>query len=151
MKQEEIIYTLGTSDRSIHEFMGILRECGIKRVIDVRRFPTSKFQHFKREILARELENTGYSYDYFGDRLGGYRNGGYKNYMKTDTFDISLKEVESIARKDPVVIMCAERLPWRCHRRFIGAELQERGWNVVHILEKNKTWESKEQLDLLNG
>lgn len=151
MKREKVVCTLGTSDRTIEQFVDLLRAYGIKRVIDVRRFPTSKFDHFKRENLAKQLEWAGCSYDFFGDRLGGYRNGGYENYMKTDLFRKTLSEVERLARREPALILCAERLPWRCHRRFIAGELRERGWKIIHILEKGKTWEPREQLDLLKG
>ena len=151
MKEEKSIYTIGTSNRSIEDFMEILKTYGIKCVIDVRRFPTSKFKHFKRENLANQLESSGYHYDHLGEHLGGYRSGGYENYMKTDPFQKTLDRVEKMAEKESSVIVCAERLPWRCHRRFIAHELVKRGLKVVHILEKNKIWEPKEQLDLLKG
>jgi uncharacterized protein (DUF488 family) len=149
MKKERVLYTLGTSDRSIGEFVDLLRWYEIKQVVDVRRFPTSKFVHFKKENLMSTLDSSGFQYMYLGDPLGGYRNGGYKSYMETDSFQKALRRVEQMAEKESSAIVCAERLPWRCHRRFIAIELEERGWKIIHILEGNKTWEPKEQLDFL--
>lgn len=151
MENEKIIYTVGTSNRSIQEFLEVLTTFGIQRVVDVRRFPISRFDHFTRENVSLELEQAGLEYDFFGDSLGGYRSGGYRGYMETDTFQDALSEVEELGEKERLVILCAEKLPWRCHRRFIGTALQEREWKVIHILEKDKTWKSEEQLDLLNG
>ncbi|UCE19432.1 MAG: DUF488 domain-containing protein [Gemmatimonadota bacterium] len=146
---EKSIYTLGTSDRSIKEFLDVLREYEIQRVIDVRRFPTSKFAHFKKENLLSMLESKGFLYSYSGDTLGGYRAGGYKSYMETDPFQKALDRVERMAETESSVIVCAERLPWRCHRRFIADRLRARGRSVIHIIEANKTWEPEEQLDFL--
>lgn len=151
MKQEQVIYTLGTSDRNMEEFVDILKANGIKRVVDVRRFPTSKFDHFKKENMEKALDQAGLSYDLLGEELGGFRRGGYEGYIRTDAFRRAMNEVEGLAKKGCIVIVCAERLPWRCHRRFIGDELTRRGWSIIHIIEKNKTWEPKKQLDLLKS
>ena len=149
MKKERIVYTLGTSDRSIEGFVDLLREYEIKRVIDVRRFPTSKFIHFKNENLMSTLESSGFQYNYLGEDLGGYRNGGYKSYMETGPFRKALHQLEQMAGKESSAIVCAERLPWRCHRRFIADQLTARGWKVIHIIEENTIWEPKGQLDFL--
>ena len=148
---KKTIYTIGTSNRSLIDFLEILHSFGIKCVIDVRRFPTSRFAHFKKNNLSVKLEQAGFSYVYYGDRLGGFRDGGYKSHMKTDVFLEALGDIERLAGKEPTVLLCAEKLPWRCHRRFIGAALEEREWEVIHILEKGKTWQPEEQLDLLGS
>jgi len=85
----DLIYTLGSSTRTKEEFLRLLQHFGIRKVADVRRFPTSRFQHFQQ----------------------------------------------------PTAILCAERFPWKCHRRFIGVELARRGWRVVHIIDEERTWE----------
>ena len=151
MIEEKTIYTLGTSNRAPEEFVGLLKTYEIQRIIDVRRFPTSMFDHFKKGNLISMLESRGFQYTYQGDKLGGYRNGGYKSYMETDPFQKALARVERMAEKEPSAIVCAERLPWRCHRRFIANELEKRGWKIVHILEGEKIWEPRKQLDLLKG
>jgi len=136
----EVIYTLGTSDRTPDEFLGLLESLGIEAVVDVRRFPTSRFDHFKRDELSRLLEGRGFSYIYLGQELGGYRSQGYRAYLETEEFRHGLERVEELARGRMVVILCAERLPWRCHRRFIGQELERDGFRVEHIIDEKRGW-----------
>jgi len=83
MASDEVIYTLGTSDRTAEEFLALLGRLGVELVVDVRRFPTSRFVHFKREELKRLLEGGGVSYIYLGEELGGYRRKGYEAYVGT--------------------------------------------------------------------
>jgi uncharacterized protein (DUF488 family) len=139
----KIIYSLGTSNRGVDEFVKLLRSYVIEMVVDVRSFPTSKFQHFKRETLLQSLAEQGFGYYYLGKELGGYRKGGYEVYTQTLEYLVGLELLERMASRCRCAILCAERLPWRCHRRFIGRSLQERDWKVVHILEEEKTWEEK--------
>lgn len=137
------IYTLGTANRSIEEFLDILKFYQIQTVIDVRRFPTSKwFVHFKKENLARILKEAKIEYLHF-EKLGGFRAGGYKEYTKTKEFKEALKELINIAKNKNLVIFCAERLPWKCHRAYIGRELEKQKIEVIHIIEKAKTWQPK--------
>jgi len=140
---KKTIYTIGSSTRNAEEFLEILKHYGIRCLIDVRSFPTSKFEHFKRERLKDLVERKGMGYIYLGKELGGYRRGGYEAYMKTDDYLKGIERSEEIGEKNSSAIMCAERLPWRCHRRFISQSLKERKWEVVHILEKDKTWQGK--------
>jgi len=128
------IYTLGTSTRSLEEFISVLRENGIEVAVDVRRFPRSRFPHFEGEALAHELPKEGIEYVWMGKELGGYRKGGYPAYMETQAFQEGLRRLEDMATKKRVAIFCAERIPWRCHRRFISRRLEERGWEVVHLI-----------------
>ncbi len=74
---KRIIYTLGTDRRTEEDFIEILNAYGIELLIDVRRFPTSKFQHFRREDLERLLKANKIGYIFMGNELGGYRKGGY--------------------------------------------------------------------------
>ena len=138
-----IIYTTGTSNREIEEFIELLNAYGIKILIDVRRFPTSKFEWFKNENLANTLAEQDIRYSFLGAELGGYRKGGYKAYTETENYRMGLEKIEALASNDKVVVMCSERLPWKCHRRFIGKSLQDRGWEVIHIIEKEKIWKPK--------
>ncbi len=140
------IYTLGTSNRTLEEFLEILRVYAIRQVVDVRRFPSSQYPWFNKAPLTRALQRRGISYHHLREELGGYRRGGYQAFTQTPDFQKALKKLETLASHAPTVIICAERLPWRCHRRFITQALEETGWRVVHILEKDRTWQpSKEQ------
>ena len=143
MISERTIFTLGTSNRTLEEFVKPLRSYGIEMVVDVRSFPTSQFPHFKREALEQSLGKEGFDYSYLGKELGGYRKGGYNAYMKTDNYLQGLELLELLASRGRCAFFCAERLPGRCHRRFIGQSMQERGWKVVHIIDEKRIWEDK--------
>ncbi len=134
------IYTLGTSNRTQEEFLEILKFYKIQAVVDVRRWATSqRFPHFKKENLIKVLPQVGISYYHLED-LGGYRVESYENYMKTEAFKSALKKLINIAEKELICIICAEKFPWRCHRRFISKALEEKGIEILHIIEKNKLW-----------
>lgn len=141
----KIIFTLGTSNRSAQEFVELLRDFGVEVVVDARRFPSSRFEHFGQERMADFLGQAGMAYFYLGDELGGFRRGGYEEYMETPEFMSGLKKLEEIAGKKRTAIVCAERFPWRCHRRFIARELEKRGWSVDHILEKGRIWRPRKE------
>jgi uncharacterized protein (DUF488 family) len=134
------IYSLGTSTRSKSEFTGLLQKHGIELVIDVRRFPTSRFEHFTQEALRQLLTGLQIDYVYLGTELGGYRSSGYQAFTTTPEFEQGIKIVENKARQKKSVILCAERLPWRCHRRFTTSGLEKRGWQVEHIIDEKRTW-----------
>lgn len=137
------IWTLGTSNRQIQEFLEILKFYQIQIVADVRRWPTSKFfSHFKKENLEKILKENGIEYYHF-EKLGGYREEGYENYTKSLDFKESLNELIEISRSKNLAILCAERFPWKCHRSILGRKLEELGFEVVHIVEKDKIWEPK--------
>jgi uncharacterized protein (DUF488 family) len=135
-----IIYTLGTSTRTEVEFIALLRHYGIETVVDVRSFPQSRFEHFKRDNLERSLEGEGIGYVYLGKELGGFRKGGYLAYTNTEAYHKGIQELEQVASGSITAFLCAERLPWKCHRRFIAASLEEKGWEVNHIIEKDRLW-----------
>jgi len=134
MKPSGRISTLGSSTRSAQEFLDLLAHYQIEAIVDVRRFPTSRFEHFIKENLSLLLEENGIAYLYLGEELGGYRSGGYEAHMKSEEFEAGLARLQGVAEKKKVAIMCSERLPWRCHRRHIGRALRERGWEVQHII-----------------
>jgi len=137
----KLIHTLGSSNRSLEEFIGLLRTYGIEMVADVRSFPASRFPHFRREVLAQSLGEAGVGYAHLGKELGGYRQGGYEAYTQTYAYLQGIERLERLASRCRCAILCAERLPERCHRRFIAKSLEERGWKAVHIIEANRTWE----------
>ncbi|MGY4706500.1 DUF488 domain-containing protein [Candidatus Bipolaricaulota sp. J31] len=129
------IYTVGHSNLTLQEFLNLLSRWGIELVVDVRRFPTSrKYPHFQREELTRALRKAGIGYVFLGEELGGYRRGGYEARMSTPTFAAGLRKLEELATRAKTAVMCAERDPRGCHRRFISAALAARGFRVIHIL-----------------
>lgn len=137
------IFTLGTSTRDLTEFLEILKYYEIELVIDVRRWPLSKkYTHFNKENLAEVLRIAGIEYLHF-EALGGYRKEGYEEYMKSEDFSKALFEVIKEAERKRVCLVCAERFPWKCHRRFIAYALKERGFAVKHILELGKVYQLK--------
>ena len=137
------IYTLGTSNRTQEEFLEILKFYKIQAVVDVRRWATSqRFPHFKKENLIKILPKNGISYYHLKD-LGGYRVENYENYMKTEAFKRALEKLIGISERKLTCIICAEKFPWRCHRRFISKALENKGIEVLHIIEKNKLWKPK--------
>ncbi len=135
-----IIYTLGTSTRTEEEFLELLHHYRIQAVVDVRSFPHSRFEHFKRENLGKILDGRGFSYVYLGSELGGFRRGGYGSYTKSLSYQAGISRLERIGEEHTTAFVCAERFPWRCHRRFIASSLEARGWQVVHIIERDRVW-----------
>ena len=75
-----------------------------------------------------------------GQELGGYRQGGYHVFTNTTEFRAGMRNLAKVAQQQTTAIVCAERFPWRCHRRFIGFELEKRGWEVTHIIDPGKDW-----------
>jgi uncharacterized protein (DUF488 family) len=134
------IYTLGTDRRSEEDFVEILHAYDIQAVIDVRSYPKSKILIFTKANLDRLLQREGIEYHFFGKELGGFRKGGYTAYIVTDDFRKGIDLLEFIALSKQSVIICAERFPWKCHRKWISRELHKRGWEVDHIIDKGKVW-----------
>jgi uncharacterized protein (DUF488 family) len=141
--KESIIYTLGTSTHSKEEFLELLNYYHIETVVDVRSFPQSRFEHFKKENLARILKEDGINYVYLGKQLGGFRKGGYLSYTKSIPYKEGISNLEQIGKESITAFICAERFPWKCHRRFIASTLEEGGWYVEHIIEKDRIWRPK--------
>jgi len=139
----ELIYTIGTSTRTVEEFISLCRKFKLQTVVDVRRFPVSKFDHFKKDNLASNLRKWGIRYFYLGDVLGGFRKKGYEKYTHTPEFIKGIEKLKKIASEFTTAFLCAERFPWRCHRRFIALRLVQDGWRVIHILDEERTWEPK--------
>lgn len=136
------IYTVGHSNRELKEFVEILKSYNISILVDIRRFPLSrKFPHFNKESLKLALERSGIKYVWLGELLGGFRKGGYAKYMETEEFKKGITELMNLIKSENVLaIMCKEKLWFKCHRRFIASALRERGYKVVHIIEKGKAY-----------
>jgi len=147
-KPMNTIYTIGHSNRTIEQFSELLRAHAIQEVVDVRTVPKSRHNpQFRQEALATSLEEAGISYTHLA-KLGGLRHSrkdsvntgwqntsfrGYADYMATDEFREGLRELEEIAERKMVAIMCAEAIPWRCHRSLIADALVVEGWKVLDI------------------
>ncbi len=131
-----VIYTVGTSNRAIEQFIDLLKKYK-HRGRDVRSFPTSRFEHFKKEVMSGYLKEAGIEYIHLKE-LGGYRKRGYKSYIKTSEFEEGLKKLEEIADDRTAAIVCAEK-PWRCHRRYITDELSKKGWEIKHIIDERES------------
>jgi uncharacterized protein (DUF488 family) len=136
----DLIYSLGTSNRTFDEFLDLFKEHEIEVGVDIRSFPTSRFPHFIKESLQRTLESQGIVYHYLGRELGGFRKGGYLAHMETESFQKGLERLEEIGRERKSVFFCSEKFPWKCHRRWVAGKLIQKGWKVIHIIEKGKVW-----------
>lgn len=143
-----VIFTIGHSTRSIDEFIRLLRAHGVQRVIDVRRLPRSRHNpQFDRVTLSPALHCARIHYRHFPGLGGlrkagreshntGWRNAsfrGYADYMETPLFRASLDRVIALSKRERVVLMCAEGVPWRCHRSLIADALLVRRVDVLEI------------------
>jgi uncharacterized protein (DUF488 family) len=142
------IYTIGHSTRTIEQFIELLRAHDIEEVVDVRTIPKSRHNpQFNTEELAASLLEAGIAYEQLA-KLGGLRRTskdsvnlgwhntsfrGFADYMATSEFRTGLDELTAIAEKKTVAIMCAEAVPWRCHRSLIADALAVEGRRVLHI------------------
>ena len=147
---ERAVYTIGHSTRELDRFVALLDREHVRHVADVRSFPGSRrYPQFGREALAASLAARGIGYSHHPD-LGGRRraredspNGawrnasfrGYADYMSTQAFARSLDDLIDLAARERTAIMCAEAVPWRCHRSLIADALVARGVSVQHILD----------------
>ena len=146
-------YTVGHSTRSLDELVEILKAHGVAAVADVRLFPRSRrHPHFNDEALAASLPKLGLQYLPFPD-LGGRRRPrrdtpntgwreegfrGYADYMQTEPFRAAIDRFTAVASQTITTVMCAEAVPWRCHRRLIADALLVRGWRVLDVMSREK-------------
>ncbi len=154
MMSDTRIFTLGHSNRSFAEFLALLSAYGIRCLVDVRRFPHSRRNpQFTREFLAQQLPEHGMTYRHF-PALGGRRRPrsdstntgwedpgfrGFADYMQTPPFAAALAELLQMAvYEGPLVLLCAEAVPWRCHRSLIADALVAQGIPVWHILSPTR-------------
>lgn len=144
------IHTIGHSTRSIETFLALVNAHKTELLVDVRRWPASRrYPHFHREALAAALKRKQIAYLWRGD-LGGFRKPSpdspntawrvdafraYADFMQTPEFAEIMKEVEALAERRRIAIMCAESVPWRCHRQLLADAFSVRGWSVRHIMD----------------
>lgn len=148
---EKVIYTLGHSTRSIDDFLNLLDVYKIEIVVDIRTIPRSRHNpQFNQNELKKVLRKKKLCYVHL-EKLGGLRRPkkdslntawknasfrGFADYMQTKEFKEGLSELITLAKESPCVIMCAEAVPWRCHRSLIADALTIKRWKVFHIQSK---------------
>lgn len=133
------IYTIGYGSRTKGALLNLLELHNVGIVVDVRRWPTSKLERFRREHLSRWLSAEGIDYIWMGEELGGYRKGGYKAHVKSEGFRKGVQHVLTLAAKQRTCLLCLEVSPRGCHRRFVATYLnRECGVKVLHILSKKR-------------
>jgi uncharacterized protein (DUF488 family) len=140
---------VGHSTRPIDDFLALLQAHGIKQLVDVRTIPRSRHNpQYNTERLAESLRRAGMTYLHMPELGGlrkpakesintGWRNlsfRGYADYMQTDDFWLALERLMGTAKRRRTAIMCAEAVPWRCHRSLIADALLSRGWTVADIM-----------------
>jgi len=147
------VHTVGHSTHPIEEFIELLQAHSIARLIDVRKIPRSRRNpQFNSEALAASLSSEGIVYKHMPE-LGGLRHArrdsintawrnasfrGYADYMQTPEFQTALQTLIDVTAGAPTTIMCAEAVPWKCHRSLIGDALLARGIRVLDIMSPNK-------------
>ncbi len=148
-EQPATIFTVGHSTRALEEFIRLLQAYHVRTLVDVRTIPRSRRNpQFNQETLPNDLEKLGIKYAWLKGLGGlrrpqkeslniGWRNAsfrGFADYMQTPEFESSLQELIELARNRIIAIMCAEAVPWRCHRSLISDVLLVRGVQVEHIM-----------------
>jgi uncharacterized protein (DUF488 family) len=145
-----VLFTVGHSTRSLDEFLALCQGHGLQAIVDVRRFPGSRRSpHFGREPLAQALESAGIAYQWRPE-LGGRRSrprgappspwrvaafAAYADHMRSPEFRAAIATVLDAARGTPTAVMCAEAVPYQCHRRLISDWATLHGTPVIHLLD----------------
>ena len=147
------VFTIGHSTRELPEFIEMLRAHGVTRLVDVRSVPRSrKNPQFNLDTLPAALEASGIGYIHCPELGGlrharadsantGWRNAsfrGYADYMQTPAFTQAVEQLTALAEDEPLALMCAEAVPWRCHRSLISDALTVRGIAVRHIMSETR-------------
>jgi uncharacterized protein (DUF488 family) len=150
MKGKNTIFTIGHSTHPIEQFIEMLCAHKIERLIDIRTIPRSRTNpQFNQDALRKFLNNRQISYRHMKDLGGlrrtseasinkGWRNAsfrGYADYMQTDEFSGALERLIELANEKRSALMCAEAVPWRCHRSLVADALLVRGIDVLDIFD----------------
>jgi uncharacterized protein (DUF488 family) len=147
------IFTIGHSTHPIEEFIHLLQAHGVEQLIDIRTVPRSRTNpQFNRDILPASLKDAGIGYLHM-PALGGLRRArpdstntawrnasfrGYADYMQTPEFTAAIDSLIELGNRTQVAIMCAEAVPWRCHRSLVADALSARGIPVEDILSAGR-------------
>jgi uncharacterized protein (DUF488 family) len=148
-----ILYTIGHSNRTLEAFLDLLDAHAVEELVDIRTIPRSRHNpQFGQERLAEALARKGVRYTHLKALGGlrrpakdspnvGWRNAGFRgfaDYMATAEFAAGLERLEAIAEQRKTAIMCAEAVPWRCHRSLVADALGLRGWQVLHVQSRSR-------------
>ncbi len=147
--KKPVVLTVGHSARPLETFIRLLQAHRVARIVDIRTIPRSRRNpQFNREILPPKLRAAGIGYVHLR-KLGGLRHArpespnkgwrnssfrGFADYMQTSEFEAGLLRLLKLAKQKRTAIMCAEAVPWRCHRSLVADALQVRGVTVEHIM-----------------
>ncbi len=148
-----LVLTIGHSTRLLDVFIDLLKIHGVQMIVDVRTVPRSRHNpQFNLDTLPGSLDAVGIGYEHLSGLGGlrqaqhnspntGWRNSsfrGFADYMQTEEFEKNLEKLIRLAQHKRVCLMCAEAVPWRCHRSLIADALQVRGLSVEHITSKSR-------------
>lgn len=154
MSTHQAAFTIGHSTRSVQDFISLLLSHQIDLVVDVRTVPRSRRNpQFNRETLPQSLQEAEIGYEHVA-ALGGFRrpsphssNAGWRNasfrgyadYMQTAAFAAAIESLAERAQRQRLAVMCAEAVPWRCHRSLIADALVTRGIRIEEIISATRT------------
>lgn len=154
--KKKIIYTIGHSTKPIEDFIDWIKSYEIEEVVDIRSIPKSRHNpQYSEKELKKSLKKAQIGYLHL-TKLGGLRHTtkdskntgwinasfrGYADYMATESFKEGIEELEAIAKEQTTVIVCAEAVPWRCHRSLVADYLSVHKWHVLHIMSKTNAKE----------
>lgn len=152
------IFTIGHGTRSLEEFIRVLAAYRVGNLVDVRTVPRSRHNpQFNKDTFPGSLKKYKISYIHMPE-LGGLRRAGkdsinlawknasfrgFADYMLTDDFEKALVKLMKLAKKKTTVIMCAESVPWRCHRSLIADALTAKGCSVTAIYSEKSSKKHK--------
>jgi uncharacterized protein (DUF488 family) len=157
-REKSTVFTIGHSTRPIEEFIGLLKANGLRQVLDIRTIPKSRHNpQFNNDSLADSLGTAGIGYVHMKELGGlrharrdsvnlGWRNAsfrGYADYMQTPEFAQAIDRAILLAKKVPSALMCAEAVPWRCHRSLVADALLVRGIRVLDVISSAEPKEHK--------
>lgn len=153
-----MIFTIGHSNLSIEKFLSRLNIYGVKQLVDIRTIPRSRYNpQFNNDALEKSLNEAGIKYLHLKD-LGGLRKAkansintgfhsggfrGYADYMQSAEFKTALEKLINLSQAEPTAIMCAEAVPWRCHRSLVSDALVVNGIEVVAIISETDSRKHK--------
>jgi len=165
-KSESGVFTIGYSTRSLEEFIELLKIYDITLLSDIRAVPQSRYNpQFNKEALPDNLKRTGIKYLHLPG-VGGLRHPkpnstnralegqlrGYADYMQTKEFTEQLLKIVVLSQENRLALMCAEALPYKCHRILLSDVLTARHIQVLHIINKENTVTHKiNELAQVNG
>lgn len=149
------LFTIGHSDRSMEDFLSLLKQHDIKDLVDIRAYPhSSRFPYFSEDSLREKLSSSSINYHWTGRQLGGMRKPkkqtshpalaresfrGFAEYMETKEFEHAVCQLLKLAAKSTTAIMCAEKDALACHRSLISDYLVLNNISVEHIIDKLTT------------